>query len=95
MDGTTCLSCAGEKATPREYGSLFSSTLYEVSLPNRPIHDHANSDCFMKILEGSLQEVQYTSPETGNQPLTYLRTQDIDKNEVTHINGVHVSFPSR
>lgn len=56
----------------------------------RSIHDHANSHCFMRVLDGSLQEVQYTWPDstqTGNHPITEMCTRDVHTNEVTYING--------
>ena len=53
------------------------------------IHDHANSHCFMKMLQGSLKETQYHWPNNKkrNIPLdekyvTYHNTDD-----VTYING--------
>ena len=65
--------------------------------PVRSIHDHANSHCFMRVMDGSLQEVQYAWPDSsqsGNQPITELTTRDLLTDEVTYINGKYDLFPS-
>lgn len=59
------------------------------------IHDHANSHCFMRVMEGSLQEIQYAWPassQSRGQPVTELNKRDLVTDEVTYINdsiGLH------
>jgi cysteine dioxygenase len=55
-----------------------------------PIHDHAGSHCFMKILEGELHEVRYEEKESGKLALKSI-TQ-MQEEEVAYIDdhqGVH------
>ena len=62
-----------------------------------PIHDHANSHCLMKILDGELQEQLYNEPK-DNVPMTLERSLKLERNATTYINdsiGLHkVSNPS-
>ena len=56
----------------------------------RSIHDHANSHCFMRVMDGSLQEVQYSWPDSshsGTRPMAELATRDLCTDTVTYING--------
>ncbi|KAL1140777.1 hypothetical protein AAG570_000707 [Ranatra chinensis] len=56
-----------------------------------PIHDHANAHCFMKILQGSLQEVRFQWP-VDNQPLRELSRTILPLDDVCYINdslGLH------
>lgn len=32
-----------------------------------PIHDHQESSCFLKVLDGKLQEIKYEVPKEGEQ----------------------------
>ncbi|RMD44387.1 hypothetical protein DV735_g688, partial [Chaetothyriales sp. CBS 134920] len=60
-----------------------------------PIHDHANAHCVMKILKGSLKEIQYAMPDaaaaaTGatqqqQQPPRVIKESTYLENEVTYI----------
>eukprot|EP00794_Sanderia_malayensis_P019575 gene19575-21506_t len=58
------------------------------------IHDHADAHCFMKILDGQLQESLYGWPKDGtsNEQMEPLRKNLYNKNEVAYINdsiGLH------
>ena len=60
------------------------------------IHDHSNSHCFMKCLDGELLETKYEWPniksdelneeEMGSEMVEKTRTQ-LKKNSVAYING--------
>jgi cysteine dioxygenase len=64
-----------------------------------PIHDHANSECFMKILEGTLTEARFDWPddeekacncgdEANDQKVMKEKSRDqLILNKVYHING--------
>ncbi|KAI9672833.1 MAG: hypothetical protein M1831_000269 [Alyxoria varia] len=63
-----------------------------------PVHDHANSHCVMKILQGSLCETQCEWPDeeaikAGRaSPLKAQKTSKYEENEVTYISdelGLH------
>ncbi|KDR17630.1 cysteine dioxygenase type 1 [Zootermopsis nevadensis] len=70
-----------------------------------PIHDHADSHCFMKILEGSLSEVRFTWPKSDAaaykqtinssnecKNLKEISRGELHLNEVAYINdsiGLH------
>lgn len=51
------------------------------------IHDHANSHCFMKMLQGSLEEIRFTWPEKASDELKEISRRRLNVNEVTYING--------
>lgn len=55
------------------------------------IHDHANSHCFMKILDGKLKETQFDWPsEEDKEKKRALREKESKEhatNDVTYING--------
>ncbi|XP_040566703.1 cysteine dioxygenase type 1 isoform X2 [Lepeophtheirus salmonis] len=61
------------------------------------IHDHANSHCFLKVLDGTLSEILYESPgNLSDKPIhvdiVESGRQDCKKNQVTYINdkiGLH------
>ncbi|XP_060526774.1 cysteine dioxygenase type 1 [Cylas formicarius] len=56
------------------------------------IHDHANSHCFMKILQGSLEEIRYGWPKEEGQELEEIRRTRLNLNDVCYINdslGLH------
>ncbi|KAL1513927.1 hypothetical protein ABEB36_003265 [Hypothenemus hampei] len=56
------------------------------------IHDHANSHCFMKILQGSLEEVRYSWPKDEESELEEISKTRMDLNDVIYINdslGLH------
>ena len=61
-----------------------------------PIHDHANSHCLMKVLDGELEEIMYTNP--AEEEMELKRTLTLNKNETTYIHdkiGIHkVGNPS-
>ncbi|XP_019866077.1 cysteine dioxygenase type 1 [Aethina tumida] len=62
------------------------------------IHDHANSHCFMKMLQGSLEEIRFAWPEEKGQPLKEIGRTRMNLNDVCYINdslGLHrVENPS-
>ena len=55
------------------------------------IHDHSNSHCFVKILDGELKETLYTWPkenEDGTMTEMHpLATNSCTRNDATYING--------
>lgn len=58
----------------------------------RSIHDHADSHCFMRVMDGSLQEVLYAWPDSSkhrDQPITQFSKRDLVTDEVTYISGMH------
>ena len=58
------------------------------------IHDHHNSECFVKILDGELTETLYAWPkenESGEE-LKCFKKVTAKKNEVTFINGKKSQF---
>ena len=56
------------------------------------VHDHANSHCFMKLLQGSLKETQYHWPDNNvkNTPLKQKFSTNHNTDEVTYINGKYL-----
>lgn len=50
------------------------------------IHDHANSHCFMKMLQGSLEEIKYAWPN-GKSELREIGRTRLDLNDLAYING--------
>jgi len=62
------------------------------------IHDHANSHCFMKMVQGTLEEVRFAWPEKAGEELQEIRRTRLNLNEVCYINdslGLHrVENPS-
>ena len=78
---------------PRLVSTFFlsSRSVYDAFSSPSSIHDHANSHCFMRVLDGSLQEVQYVWPDCSSprtQPISELGTHDVLTDEVTYINGM-------
>lgn len=56
------------------------------------IHDHANSHCFMKMLDGSLEEIRFAWPEGDGSKLKEIRRTRLAPNDVCYINdsmGLH------
>lgn len=58
------------------------------------IHDHADSHCFMKMLDGKLTELRYDWPSEGqeNEALVPASKAILDHNDVCYINdslGLH------
>jgi len=53
------------------------------------IHDHANSHCFMKMLQGSLKETQYHWPDNSEKNTTLKQkfSTNYNTDEVAYING--------
>jgi hypothetical protein len=53
------------------------------------IHDHSNSHCFVKILDGELTETLYEWPKYNceNECLKPVKVTTCYKNEATYING--------
>uniref|UniRef100_A0A1I8IHS6 Cysteine dioxygenase n=1 Tax=Macrostomum lignano TaxID=282301 RepID=A0A1I8IHS6_9PLAT len=62
------------------------------------IHDHANSHCFMKVLQGSLIETQYYWPAKKGQPMKRKQTTELMLDQCAYIDdtiGLHrVENPS-
>jgi cysteine dioxygenase len=66
------------------------------------IHNHQNSHCFMKCIQGTLVETQYAWPnkedDNKEQPMQVIKRTEIKEGEVTYINdsiGLHrVENPS-
>jgi len=64
------------------------------------IHDHVNSHCFMKVIDGQVQETLYGWPVEGveNEKIKMLRKNVYGMNQVAYINdniGLHrVENPS-
>ncbi|CAH0551607.1 unnamed protein product [Brassicogethes aeneus] len=56
------------------------------------IHDHSNSHCFMKILQGSLDEIKFAWPKEKGQQLEEIERKKIELNQVAYMNdslGLH------
>ncbi|XP_063919396.1 cysteine dioxygenase type 1 [Zophobas morio] len=56
------------------------------------IHDHANAHCFMKILQGSLEEVRFAWPDEEGQELRQTKRTSLNLNDVCYMNdslGLH------
>ncbi len=56
------------------------------------IHDHSDSHCFMKCLDGELFETKYEWPKETNQQdsakkMKEIKSTPLKKNEVCYING--------
>lgn len=53
-----------------------------------PIHDHAGSECWLRMLSGSIVEHLYEFPQPGaeDQPLTLIKKQEYSSPGVTFIN---------
>ncbi|KAJ2996700.1 hypothetical protein HDV02_006260 [Globomyces sp. JEL0801] len=57
-----------------------------------PIHDHTNSHCLVKILDGELTERLYENPSDINQPLDMIKESTFEGNQVTYMHdklGLH------
>jgi len=51
-----------------------------------PIHDHAGQHCFMSVLEGRIEELQYAVPsEPGGGPLRQTSRRVFEPGEVAYI----------
>jgi len=56
------------------------------------IHDHANSHCFMKMMQGELVEVRFAWPEDGQEKMKEIGRTRLPLNSVCYINdslGLH------
>ncbi|XP_056633570.1 cysteine dioxygenase type 1 [Diorhabda sublineata] len=56
------------------------------------IHDHANSHCFMKILQGSLEEIRFEWPKGKDEQMKEISRKQLRLNDVAYINdslGLH------
>ncbi|XP_023030363.2 cysteine dioxygenase type 1 [Leptinotarsa decemlineata] len=56
------------------------------------IHDHANAHCFMKMLQGSLEEIRFAWPQKILEPLEEVGRKPLFVNDVCYINdsiGLH------
>ena len=53
------------------------------------VHDHSNSHCFMKVLDGCLKETLYDWPSQSEpeKPLVQTRVSYAEKEQVVYING--------
>ena len=52
-----------------------------------PVHDHAESHCFMKIMKGTLRETKYKWPEQEIAPMEEKECTDYEENRVAYINS--------
>jgi cysteine dioxygenase len=56
------------------------------------IHNHTNSHCFMKCLQGKLIETKYAWPIDGEEPMHIISRRELKEGEVAYINdsiGLH------
>ncbi|XP_044746788.1 cysteine dioxygenase type 1 [Coccinella septempunctata] len=56
------------------------------------IHDHANSHCFMKVLQGSIEEVKFAWPTSEGEELKEIGRTKLELNDTCYINnsiGLH------
>lgn len=51
------------------------------------IHDHADAHCFMKMLQGELQEIRFDWPKDEGESLKEISRAKLELNEVCYING--------
>ena len=59
------------------------------------VHDHADSHCFMKMLDGKLNEIRFAWPSSGDPATTQVEAQELqvigtsclELNGVCYING--------
>lgn len=64
------------------------------------VHDHADSHCFMKMLDGKLKEIRFAWPEESEEMtpaqdgkgLEVIGTSMLELNDVCYINGNHNRF---
>lgn len=54
---------------------------------NSPVHDHAESHCFMKIMKGTLRETKYEWPKQKNAPMETKERTEYKENVVAYINS--------
>ncbi|KAH8660876.1 RmlC-like cupin domain-containing protein, partial [Tricladium varicosporioides] len=65
-----------------------------------PVHDHADSHCLMKVLQGSLIETRFAIPQNAGHdgPLVQTSRKNFESNQVTYMAdalGLHeISNPS-
>nr|CAH7728236.1 unnamed protein product [Callosobruchus chinensis] len=50
------------------------------------IHDHKDSHCFMKMLQGSLQEVRFAWPEKNGEEMKETGRTIMQTNDICYIN---------
>lgn len=55
------------------------------------IHDHADSHCFMKMLQGSLIETRFAWPQEKNEELKEISRKQLHLNELCYMNGTQLS----
>ena len=90
MVNSTCYLCVGIKA---KEGKIFTKekTLLYYDCNYSPIHDHSNSHCFMRILQGSVKETQYYWPDDEKEAPVKEKCSTVHKNgEVAYINGMYL-----
>jgi cysteine dioxygenase len=62
------------------------------------IHNHTNSHCFMKCIQGKLIETKYAWPKDDEEPMHMISRTELKEGEVAYINdsiGLHrVENPS-
>ena len=54
------------------------------------IHDHSDSHCFVKVLDGTLQETMFAWPSDSSDEQTEMVQTDVNdypRDGVTYING--------
>lgn len=53
------------------------------------IHNHAGSQCVMKIMSGTLRETLFQVPGEEESKMIAKEHRDYTKDEVAHINGTY------
>lgn len=57
-----------------------------------PVHDHAKSQCVMKMLQGSLEETRYAYPKTETELLRVMSNKQLNVDEVAFISGSYAFY---
>ena len=73
-----------------EEGMFIQNLLHIICIYNfaSPIHDHSNSHCFMKILDGTLEEIHYYWPKEGESQAIREKEHFLhSRDDVTYIEG--------
>lgn len=59
------------------------------------IHDHADSHCLMKVLQGSIEEVKYAWPSGEGEEVREIGRTKLELNDTCYINSKYLkSFES-
>jgi cysteine dioxygenase len=52
------------------------------------IHDHTDSHCFVKVLDGTLRETRFSWPSEENKPMEQTFCCDAQVNDVSYMSGM-------